>query len=65
MWPGCQRAAQGLAIEGLDLMMVQEHKITKDKEHTMHGWARREGWKAAFAPANITPDGGVSAGTAV
>ena len=64
-WPGCQRAAQGLDLDGYDLVLLQEVKITSEMDYKLHGWARRQGWKAALSPSTITPAGGFSGGAAV
>ncbi len=48
-----------------DVVLVQEHKVTKGRLAERVAWLRRRGWNALMAAAEPGPNGGPSAGTAV
>ncbi len=54
-----------LARTSADVVLVQEHKIVRARADDKVAWLRRRGWNALFAPAELGPNGGPSAGTAV
>ncbi len=48
-----------------DVLMIQEHKLGREKAEECVAWLRRRGWNALMTPAVLGPNGGWSAGTAI
>ncbi len=61
-WRSLTRLIRGVSA---DVVLVQEHKVTKGRLAERVAWLRRRGWNALMAAAEPGPNGGPSAGTAV
>ncbi len=48
-----------------DVLLIQEHKLDKAQAEEATAWLRRRKWNSIIAPAELGPNGGMSAGVAI
>ncbi len=48
-----------------DVLLIQEHKLDKEQSEEATAWLRRRRWNSIIAPAEVGPNGGMSAGVAI